>query len=192
MSPLSHDRTRGPRGFTLVEVLMVLAIIGISTLVAMPSLVKSIRGNRLRVGTRTIVMAGNYARTMAILRNQEMKLVLNKDANSVTVEPFHEAVPATTTSTLPGLDAQGDTNAAAETTSSPPPLKIVRQLDAVHIDSVSVDHRRGKTEDRDSVIVYQSNGRCNPYEVRVVDEYDSAMIITVDAVASPKVRKDDE
>ncbi|MEI8121466.1 MAG: prepilin-type N-terminal cleavage/methylation domain-containing protein, partial [bacterium] len=84
-----HPRSRA---FTLVEILMVLAIIGISTIIAMPSLVKSIRGNRLRVGTRTIVMAGNYARTMAILRTQEMKLVLEKEAGRVTVEPLRDVI----------------------------------------------------------------------------------------------------
>lgn len=178
------------RGFTLVEVLMVLAIIGIATIIAMPSLVKSIRGNRLRVGARTIVMAGNYARTMAILRNQEMKLVLNRDAGSVTVEPLFEAAPSSTASTPPAPETQATTNEPTETTSALPPVRIVRQLDAVRIDTVTIDRQRERSPDKDSVVVYQSNGRCNPYEVRVVDEFDSAMIITVDAVASPKVRKE--
>ncbi|MEI6516983.1 MAG: prepilin-type N-terminal cleavage/methylation domain-containing protein, partial [bacterium] len=89
-----HGTTRHHKGFTLVEILMVLAIIGIATIVAMPSLVKSIRGNRLRMGARAVVMAGTYAHTMAILRNQEMKLVLDREGNRVTVEQLRQ-VPVT-------------------------------------------------------------------------------------------------
>jgi len=188
------------RAFTLVEVLMVLAILGICTIIAMPSLVRSIRGNRLRVGTRTIVMAGNYARTMSILRNQEMKLVLDKGANSVTVEPYRDVI--TPRSEDLGLTDQfppatpppsSDVSPApTESTSALPPVRIVRKLDAVRIDSVTVDRKKNKTPDASAMVVYQSNGRCNPYEVRVVDEYGSAMVISVDAVASAKVKQEGE
>ncbi|MEI8121857.1 MAG: hypothetical protein WCI20_07375, partial [bacterium] len=73
-----------------------------------------------------------------------------------------------------------------------PPVRIVRQLDAVHIDYVTLEHKKNKAQDDAAVVVYQSNGRCTPYEVRVVDDFGSAMIITVDAVASPKVRREGE
>lgn len=192
---------RRPHAFTLVEVLMVLAILGIATIVAMPSLVKSIRGNRLRVGARTIVMAGNYARTMAILRNQDMKLTLDKGAGQVSVETlrtapptlpsdrgFDNSAPATPS---PGLSTSSGTNEPDST--APPPISLVRQLDSVRISSIKLEHREGGARDESSAsIIYQSNGRCTPYEVRVVDEFGSVMVITVDAVASPKVRKEGE
>jgi prepilin-type N-terminal cleavage/methylation domain-containing protein len=194
-----HHRSRA---FTLVEVLMVLAIIGISTVIAMPSLVRSIRGNRLRVGARVVVMAGNYARTTAILRNQEMKLILDKSTSTVTVEPLWDsAAPphpedrgfTDLPPTNPPPSAQGDMPPPPEEPSSAlPPVRIVRQLDAVHIDSVSIDHKKDSPGDEPAVVVYQSNGRCNPYEVRVLDEFGSAMIITVDAVASAKVKQEGE
>lgn len=177
---------------------MVLAIIGIATIVAMPSLVKSIRGNRLRVGARTIVMAGNYARTMAILRNQNMKLVLDKTAGSVTVESAREELPSPEPTDLQKPDgsqpfppAPGTSEPEAGSTArASPPLRLVRQLDAVRIDSVEIDHQRPKGQDGTCEIIYQGNGRCNPYEVRVVDEFGSTMVVTVDAVASAKVRKE--
>ena len=181
---------------------MVLAIIGISTIIAMPSLVRSIRGNRLRVGSRTLVMAGNYARTMAILRNQEMKLTLDKAANSVTVEPLYANAPAAPEDrgfgsqpqppfTAPPPDA-GPASPTNEPTSALPPARIVRQLDAVRIDSVTVDRKKENSKEDTASVIYQGNGRCTPYEVRVVDEFGSVMVVTVDTVASTKVRKEGE
>ena len=190
---------RRRQAFTLVEILMVLAILGISAIVAMPSLVKSIRGNRLRLGARTIVMAGNYARTMAILRNQEMRLTLEKSSDTVTVEPVEREAPPTSTDL--GFDAAGASPAppsdAGPGSSEPPasalpPVRIVRQLDATHIDHVTIGRKKSRDDGENAVVVYQSNGRCTPYEVRIVDDFGSSMLITVDAVASAKVRREGE
>lgn len=176
---------------------MVLGIMGILTLVTMPSLVKSIRGNRLRVGARTVVMAGNYARTMAILKNQDMKLTLDKAANRVSVDPFWEELPASPPSgqepsPVDSLPLHNPPPDAAEPPSGAPPTSLSRHLDAVKITDVIVEHGNDKTEHDTASIVYRSNGRCTPYSVRIEDEFGSVMVITVDAVASPKVRKEGE
>lgn len=194
-------------GFTLVEILMVLAIMGIMTVVAMPSLVKSIRGNRLRVGTRTLVMASNYARTSAILRSQEMKLTLDKANNSVSVDPLRS------TSQAPAEEGVFRTEPAAPSTGSvpdpdsteEPPVSaapfasLTRKLDPdekspserkVWYESYSVDGKRGGTKDDTATIIFQSNGRCTPFEARIADEFGGRMIVSVDAVASVKVTKE--
>lgn len=175
---------------------MVLAILGVIAIVAMPSLVKSIRGNRLRVGTRTIVMAANYARTSAILRNQEMKLTLDKANHTVSVDPLRSERPA-----LPGEqnfdttveppvtptspDATGDE--PEPTVRASPFSPIFRKLDAVRIESITIDSKRSSAKDEAGTIIFQSNGRCTPFEARVVDEYGGRMVVKVDAVASIKV-----
>jgi len=174
---------------------MVLAIMGIMTIVAMPSLVKSIRGNRLRVGTRTIVMAANYARTSAILRNQEMKLTIDKENNRVSVEPLRAAAPALpddqifkTDSPAPAPESTPDPDAPAEPQSSAAPFSsITRKLDAVQIASFTVDGKKGGSKDDSMTVVYQSNGRCNPFEAHIIDEFGEEMVVTVDAVGSVKV-----
>jgi prepilin-type N-terminal cleavage/methylation domain-containing protein len=181
-------------GFTLVEILMVLAIMGIMTIVAMPSLMKSIRGNRLRVGTRTIVMAANYARTSAILRNQEMKLTLDKENNLVSVDPLRTVAPAIpgdqifkSEDSVPVSEPAPDPDAPQEPQSAVPFSSITRKLDAVQIESFTVDGKKSGMKGEPAAIVYQSNGRCTPFEARVVDEFGSSMLVTVDAVGAIKV-----
>lgn len=164
---------------------MVLAILGVITIVAMPSLVKSIRGNRLRMGTRTIVMAANYARTSAILRNQEMKLTLDKANSTVSVDPLRAVTPALDPE-LPTPPGEGDGETEATVRASPF-SPIFRQLDAVRIESLTIDDKRGRSRDETGTIIFQSNGRCTPFEARIVDEFGGRMVVSVDAVASIKV-----
>jgi type II secretory pathway pseudopilin PulG len=177
-----------------VEILMVLAIMGIMTIVAMPSLMKSIRGNRLRVGTRTVVMAANYARTSAILRNQEMKLTLDKENNLVSVAPLRTATPALpgdqifkSEDNVPVSAPVPDPDAPQEPQTAVPFSSITRKLDAVQIESFTVDGKKSGMKGEPAAIVYQSNGRCTPFEARVVDEFGSSMLVTVDAVGAIKV-----
>ena len=167
---------------------------GIMTIVAMPSLVKSIRGNRLRVGTRTIVMAANYARTSAILRNQEMRLTINKENNQVSVDPLRTSAPTAPedhvfeSGPTPSIIAGSDPDSPAEPpTSAAPFAGITRTLDSVKIEAFSIDGKRSSANIDASTVVYQSNGRCTPFTATVADEFGSRMIVTVDAVGSVKV-----
>jgi prepilin-type N-terminal cleavage/methylation domain-containing protein len=192
------SRTSGTRrAFTLVEILLVLAILAITTLVSMPYLVKSIRGNRLRVATATVVKAGRYARNMALLHTQETKLVFDLSSSTISVAPHYEAAAPTPTEGVmdtPPADAGAGTLAGAAAEPPPaiasPSLTLSRHLDAVRIDYVEVEHK-----DREAAgavtVVYRTNGRCNPYVVRLVDEYDNAMVVTVDALSSAEVERED-
>ena len=68
------------RAFTLVEILLVIAIIVVISAVTLPSFVRSISGNRLRTAGRTVVAVTRYARSMALLHQTEIEVafVLNK------------------------------------------------------------------------------------------------------------------
>jgi prepilin-type N-terminal cleavage/methylation domain-containing protein len=73
------------RGVTLIEMLLVLAIVGIAAAITVPNFVKSIRGNRLRTAGRVVIKAGRYARSMAVLQQKDVIVTFRFDPAAVAV-----------------------------------------------------------------------------------------------------------
>lgn len=146
------------KGFTLVEVLLVLAILGILTIVTIPNIARSIKGSRLRMGARTVMQAGKYARSMAVLTQTEAAVVFELSSGRIIVESF-------------------DTNAFNS---------VEREMDGVDITMVSIDGEGTVTEGRRQV-VYRSNGRCSPYKVEITDKAGDKVTIEVDALSAVNV-----
>ncbi len=149
------------RGFTLIEVILVLVIMGVITAVTVPSVISSIRGNRLRVASRTVIRMGRYARSMAVLKQSPVTVTFDIAKGRVA------AISA------------GDTSD-----------DIMKKLDRVTIREVTLEGT-GKVTEGSCDVVYQTNGRCKPYTIVLVDEFDTVVTIAIDALASPKTEEED-
>ena len=181
------------RAFTLIEVLLVLAIIAVVTVITLPSFVRSIRGNRLRSAARTVIMAGRYARSMAVLQQKEMAVTFNLTAGTISVTEHDESGRPSGPSTNE-LAAAGPAGAGAEvppsTPAGAPPsgpggdVSLTRTLDRVKIARVEVPDLEESRTDGACTVTYFTNGTCLPYQVRIVDEFDSVVIVNVDALST--------
>lgn len=172
------------RAFTLVEMLLVIALITIVTLVTFPTLKNSIKGNRLKAATRAVVSAGRYARSMAVMRQQPVEVTFAVGGSRLTVTPGN--IPAVRET---GSEPASDLDAAESSDTPPPPTTgatggetLTRTLEKVIVDSVELDDAGDAT-----AIVYGTNGRCTPHTIRLQDEQGDTMVIRVDALASPTV-----
>lgn len=76
------------RGFTLIEILIVVVITGMIAAVAMPGFSRAMKGAHLRTGARTLTMAHKFARNMAVLRQTPMSLLVDSVAGQVEVVSF--------------------------------------------------------------------------------------------------------
>ncbi len=177
----------GRKGFTLIEVLLVLAIIGIVTAITIPQFVNSMRGNRLRVAVSSVVRAGRFARSMAVMKQTDIVLSFDIDKGTISVNEISVINPPTTNDV--GTVTENDDG---EPVAAKPVVKstelLSRKLDQVSFDYIEIndDTISGGT----CSIIYSSNGRCEPYTVKVKDEYGKSVIIKVDALSSARTESD--
>lgn len=91
----SPTLSRRKPGFTLIEIIMVMVIFLVITGISVPYFAGTYRGVRLRTASRTVNRMGRYARSMAIMREKPMTLVLNHE----NMEIYVGGMPAANTST---------------------------------------------------------------------------------------------
>ncbi|HUP62172.1 MAG TPA: GspH/FimT family pseudopilin [Thermoanaerobaculia bacterium] len=94
---------RGPdmqsrqRGYSLAEMMVVVAIIGVLSLVAVPSFITYQRSARLKTSMRQVTNDLRAARQRAVARNVFVKLSFNKDVNPGTFRIFEATSGVTVT-----------------------------------------------------------------------------------------------
>jgi prepilin-type N-terminal cleavage/methylation domain-containing protein len=198
------------RGFTLIEMLLVIVIIGVITAVTVPQFVKSMHGNRLRSAARMVIGGGRYARSMAVLHQRAMVVVLDTENSVLKVEQ----APSRNSDRL--VSGSSDVDADDEEVDESSPLDDIgekdgervalggaeekapaleRKLDGVEIESVELRGLGEGVSLGDGAvkrIIYESNGRCVPYEVKLVDRAGLSILIKVDALASATTERGDQ
>ncbi len=156
-------RTRppaGPGGFTLVELLLVLVLLGVVVGIAMPYFVHSIRGNRLRVAGRTLVTVSRYARSMAVLKQAEVSLTFDLDSGKIDVVSSNADLP-----------------------------RFTRNLEGVLLASLAIAGAEPVAEGVCTVPYYR-NGLCRPFALRMLDQQGAGLTVKVDALAAVRVVPD--
>lgn len=158
--PIRFRRANARGGFTLVELLLVLVLLGVIVGISMPYFVHSIRGNRLRVAGRTLVTVSRYARSMAVLKQAEVALTFDLDSGKIDVVSSNAELP-----------------------------RFTRNLEGVLLESVAVADAE-PADAGVCAVPYYRNGMCRPFVVRMVDQHGAGLTVKVDALAAVRVTPD--
>lgn len=96
----AHSR----RGFTLLELMLVVGIVGIVLAMGLPSIVRTVQRNPLQQSLNDVVEALSHARAQAILRGRPAEMVLDGDGHvTVTLRP-RTRTPQPGTAIVPGTE----------------------------------------------------------------------------------------
>ena len=185
----------GRAGFTLMEILLVVVIIGVASAVAIPTFARSFRGAKVRNSTRTVMMMHRHAQSKAVLGQRYMALLF--DEVKGTLEMVDQGQPGVKKDVFfGGLGGEAAPAAAAPEPAGDAPAEeapaisslLVRKLEeGVKIRSF----RGGKEIDGIHFVSYYPNGMCEAYSVEIGDDENRTAKIKVDAVTGKaKVDRD--
>ena len=193
-------RARSARGFTLIEILVVVFISLLVAGMAAPSFVRALRGQRLRTAAHTVVTAHKFARNMAVLRQQPMAVLFDRIGQVVEVVSvadrsglsgrggfLEERTRAIRDTQEGGATAAAGTPAAEGADGPPPPAKMesidLRPLgDEVRIVDFKSD---GDFFHRDGVywVNYYPSGMSDGFVLRLEDAGKVQVTVKADPIS---------
>jgi Tfp pilus assembly protein FimT len=206
----------------LVELLVVMVIVGVMAAIILPNFTTGSNGARLRTAARGVTQMARYARTMAVLNQNPMDMVISSDGTlrverrggeAVAASPPPDASPdadSTPEDDTTGGGWQGYELAALASEKKYDQItfrvmiddtaleedEVGSQLDTeAAADSGQADAGLAEAPVSETRIPFESNGRCLPFVVKVQvggEDVTDEMTVTVNRFGTAQIRDDDE
>ena len=151
-------------GFTLIEIMMVVGILGMVLAMGMPAFIQSIRKDPLRQAVSDIEKACSKAREAAILRGSPVELVIRAEGGELNVVPERDDTAGQPTATV---EASGQpAEPLADMAASQSPLFTARLNENVAVTLLYVN-LRNQMEAEESRVHFYPNGTSDEFTIIV-------------------------
>jgi len=159
----------GRDGFTLLEIMMVVGILGMVLAMGMPAFIRSIRRDPLRQAVSDIEEACSKARAAAILRGSPVELVIRAEGGQLNVVPARDDNAEQTAASVEGPGQPAEPSADTAASQSPVfsarlnenvavTLLYVNLKDQMEAEETRVHFYANGTSDEFTMIVQAGNG----------------------------------
>jgi type II secretion system protein H len=167
---MSHElRARG-RGFSLIELVLVLALIGIITALIGPGLMNNFTSVRLRTSAQKTVAIITYTRNQAVFKKKLVWLLFDRKMNRVAVIDPTEEGKAVDISSVAAADAFS------------PSTKVYSYPEDVLIEKLVIG--RKEVSDPQAVFIFYPNGSSSGGEIGLRAKNARSYCITIDPLMS--------
>ena len=160
-------RLKRSAGFTLIEIMIVVAIMGIFLAVGIPSVLRTMKRNNLTTAVNHVIEGCAFAREMAIFRGMPYEFVIHSD-RSLTVEPAKNWDPlaggaggpaGASTSAAPSREAQGFKGTLTDTVFVDALAVNFVDMNQVETDAVRVRFHPNGTSDEFTILLNSEEGQ---------------------------------
>ena len=156
-------------GFTLIEIMMVVGILGMVLAMGMPAFIRSIRRDPLRQAVSDIEEACSKARGAAIMRGSPVELVIRAEGGQLSVVPARDDNAEQTAASAEALGQPAEPSADKAASQSPVfsarlnenvavTLLYVNLKDQMEAEETRVHFYPNGTSDEFTMIVQVGNG----------------------------------
>ena len=161
----------GTRAFTLMEMLVVVAIIGVIVTVSLPPLYRTLQKTPMVQAMNDLEEACRRARMMAIMTGKTAELVIDAETGGLTVRPTtalllegsdqREAGRAPQSNTSPGAEAPREERASVPARDQVPPFTAQIHEDVAF--KTLLINRRDAMDESEARVRFQPNGTCDEF-----------------------------
>ena len=186
-------RTYRPRAaFTLIEIMVVCAIIGIVMTIAIPSISRQLHPESMQKGVNDILKACEEAREQAVLTRTQMKLVIRPADKQFQVTQAHGGSSRTRleSENLAGEEWRMSDRLPPSRKAPAGGLSNFKLADRIMIEAIGL-HKLNYTDDEVVEVNFYENGTCDEFHIVLGSGEGEARMIALEvATAVPDIESD--